>query len=162
MVGDGQKPNRWWVFANTDFMYFHKNEDGSTQVDLASELMEQHGISGPLEKLSAVFSTAKEAYQYAQKLYEEEMPVEPEVNRANSIFIEDRIQGEVARIELCAFLRKKWGGWDFEVDWDTIDIRKQIKKEENEEEEIAPGLVPQVADHGDRACCAGGSNLEIL
>jgi hypothetical protein len=115
MVGDGKTPNCWWVTASTDFAYVHKSSDGFTCLDHAEALMKEHGIeSKGFKELEAVFSTLKEAAEYA-KILSQRMPEEPEKDGIHRITIEDRLCGEVMETELVAVPRK-WGGWSFKTE----------------------------------------------
>lgn len=115
MVGDGKRPNRYWVTASTDFEQLRR-EDGVTVQEYAEGLMRDHGIESiALPEFDAVFDNYAEAAEYAEKVCQEEMPPEPRPGRVNRITIEDRLTGEVGCIVLLARPRK-WGGVSFEFD----------------------------------------------
>ena len=111
MVGDGKRPNRYWVTASTDFDYVH-GEDGVSLIDHADDLMKDHGIASDSIPVDAVFTTYAEAVEYAES---QDMPGEPEPGQINRLTIEDRLSGEVWQRILVAYPRT-WGGWHFETE----------------------------------------------
>lgn len=109
MVGDGKRPNKFWVTASTDFSYVDKENDC---IEHAEKLMAKHGIeSKGFKELEAVFSTFEEAFEYADDL-SLSMPAEPEKDNIHRITIEDRLNGEVWERTLLG-TKVEWG-WEFE------------------------------------------------
>jgi len=123
MVGDGKTPNLYWVTASTDFNYVH-GPKGERMMDHAENLMKWKGIkSESHKKYEAVFSSPKEAYEYAEKL-SERMPDTPEPGGIHRINVEDRLSGEVYEKVLIAYPRK-WGGWEFQTELTANELEDE-------------------------------------
>jgi hypothetical protein len=120
MVGDGKKPNRFWVTASTDFEYQHDEGKEGVMLDWAEDLMKKHGIeSHGFPKDEAVFDNFEEARKYAEEL----MPydgLEPAKDQINNVTIEDRLNGQVWNCVIVAHAGE-WG-WKFRTetfnDWE--------------------------------------------
>jgi hypothetical protein len=138
MVGDGKKPNLFWVTASTDFSFAKKDEDGIWNIDYAEGLMKKHGIeSKSFKDEEAVFDNAREALDYAKDL-SLRIPSEPEKDCIHRVTIEDRLCGTAWECELIAYpFKEEWSsGWKFEQDErggpDLINILKNILKSERD------------------------------
>jgi hypothetical protein len=84
-IGDGKLPNRYWLGISNDYYYYNKEING---MDWISDLNKFEVKSNTI----AVFDTYKAAKQAAG-----EIPVGIVIDgiKANSIFIEDRLSGEL-------------------------------------------------------------------
>jgi len=118
MVGDGKKPNLFWVTASTDFSFAKKDKDGIWNIDHAEGLMNKHGIeSKSFEVKEAVFDNAREALDYAKDL-SLQIPLEPKKDCIHRVTIEDRLYGTAWECQLIAYpFKEEWSsGWKFEQD----------------------------------------------
>lgn len=137
MVGDGKSPNIYWVTATTDFAFLtpaKKKGDGAT-IEYAEKLMKSAGIKSYEHKdRRAVFSTFKEAYEYAEEM-SAEMPEEPVKDGIHRITIEDRQDGTLWEKEIIAYpIKKQWvQGWKFEAEVNGPSPEDYEEDEANEE-----------------------------
>lgn len=96
-IGDGKTPNRYWITTSNDF---YINKKGSN--DWASEKLKFKVTV----KTSKPFLTYQEAHNEANRIIETEIGETPNEKGVNSVFIEDRISGQVFEYTLEAWKTK--------------------------------------------------------
>jgi len=86
-IGDGKLPNKYWVSISEDYYYYKNDEEGGVWTWLGDL-----GLFKPKGKTVALFDTYKEAREFV-----EDIPFDygHEEIHVNSIFIEDRLSGQV-------------------------------------------------------------------
>lgn len=86
MAGDGKTPNKYWVTISSDYMYYNPKSEA---MDWISDL-KLFEVKG---KTVDRFDTFKQAMEFCDNsLY---LGMDYDDIRVNSMFIEDRISGEV-------------------------------------------------------------------
>ena len=86
-IGDGKLPNKYWVSISEDYYYYQPDKDGAYLTWLGDlDLFEPKG------KTIQVFDTYQEAREFVEDIIFDYAHDDIHVN---SIFIEDRLSGQV-------------------------------------------------------------------
>jgi len=97
MVGDGKKPNKYWVSISSDYSYQHEDDDGVSCIDYIGDIIKDWEKKFSKGKMIGMFSSLEKAMDYVNDLCIGEKYEGFTVNR---ITIEDRLCGQVYESEL--------------------------------------------------------------
>ena len=91
-IGDGKFPNKYWVSYTNDYYYY---QDGV--YNWASEELEFEPDGKTVQKTYDTFTDAlAKANEYIAKINQDlDYSVPPKKNQINTVFVEDRLSGEV-------------------------------------------------------------------
>jgi len=97
-VGDGKRPDKFWLSVSSDYSYWHIDEDGAACVDYIGDLISEWEKNNSKGKMVALYKTIEEAIEHAENDFYIGMKYDGFI--VNRITIEDRIVGTIWEKEL--------------------------------------------------------------
>lgn len=97
-IGDGKRPNKFWLSVSSDYSYFHIDEDGVAYIDYIGDIIPEWEENYSEGKLVSMYKTLDEAIDCADDDFYIGMKYEGFI--INRITIEDRMVGTIWEREL--------------------------------------------------------------
>lgn len=97
-VGDGKRPNKFWLSVSSDYAYMHREKGEGSMIDYIGDIVEGWEKRYSKGRMVALFDNYREAINAAKRFKVGQNNGETFV--VNRVTVEDRLHGEVYEKEL--------------------------------------------------------------